>query len=175
VWLEDDELMKDGGGVGSAAVFPIQVALVSRRLAVVVLPLLYCVLRGFFPVMVLLLLAVLMKGNGSGSRIEAPFFFSLLRSWLLPFLQWCCSGMGEAEKKTTIPGSVRVFVFPSLCFKASPFSPLLFFYFVSSLSNLSQWLSLFQTSFPFQFQKSPLSSQKSSSSSPLSQRAVFIG
>jgi hypothetical protein len=28
VWLEDDELMKDGGGVGSAAVFPIQVALV---------------------------------------------------------------------------------------------------------------------------------------------------
>ena len=98
MWLEDDELMKDGGGVGSAAVFPIQVALVSRRLAVVVLPLLYCVLCGFFPVMVLLLLAVLMKGNGSGSRSEAPFFFSLLRSWLLPFLQWCCSGMGEAEK-----------------------------------------------------------------------------
>jgi hypothetical protein len=56
--------------------------------------------------MVLLLLAVLMKGNGSGSRSEAPFFFSLQRSWLLPFLQWCCSGMGEVGGiKTTIPGS----------------------------------------------------------------------
>jgi hypothetical protein len=31
-----------------------------------------------------------------------------------------------------------VFVFPSLCFKASPFSPLLFFYLVSSLPILSQ-------------------------------------
>ena len=36
VWLEDDELRKDGGGVGSAAVFVLQVALVSRRLAVTV-------------------------------------------------------------------------------------------------------------------------------------------
>jgi hypothetical protein len=53
-----------------------------------------------------------------------------------------------------------MFVFPSLRFKASPFSPLLFFYFVSSLSNLSQWLSSFQTSLPFQFQKSPLSRSK---------------
>jgi len=47
-------------GVAAAAGFPLQVALVSRWLAVVVRPLLCCVLRGFFPVVVPLLLAVLM-------------------------------------------------------------------------------------------------------------------
>jgi len=36
VWLEDDELRKDGGGVGSAAVFVLQVALVSRLAVTVV-------------------------------------------------------------------------------------------------------------------------------------------
>ena len=60
---------------------------------------------------------------------------------LLLLFSWCCcccwvpapSGVGVA-----VIGSVDVFVFPSLCFKASPFSPLLFFYLVSSLPILSQ-------------------------------------
>jgi len=46
---------------------------------------------------------------------------------------WFLSSGGAA-----VIGSVDVFVFPSLCFKASPFSPLLFFYLVSSLPILSQ-------------------------------------
>jgi hypothetical protein len=54
------------------------------------------------------------------------------------FFNGAAAGWVKLVEKTTIPGSVRMFVFPSLCFKASPFSPLLFFYFVSSLSNLSQ-------------------------------------
>jgi len=176
VWMEDDELMKDGGGVGSAAVFPIQVALVSRRLAVVVLPLLCCVLRGFFPVMVLLLLAVLMKGNGSGSRSEAPFFFSLLRSWLLPFLQWCCSGMGEAEKKRR---SLAVFVclyFPPSVSKLPCFLPFSFsISFPLFLTSHSGYLH-FKLPSPFSFKRA-LSRPKNPLPSPLSlfQIAVFIG
>jgi len=46
---------------------------------------------------------------------------------------WFLSSGGAA-----VIGSVDVFVFPSLYFKASPFSPLLFFYLVSSLPILSQ-------------------------------------
>jgi hypothetical protein len=41
-WEEDDELRKADYGVGSAAVFVLLVALVSRQPAVVALPLLFC-------------------------------------------------------------------------------------------------------------------------------------
>jgi hypothetical protein len=103
--------------------------------------------------MVLLLLAVLMKGNGSGSRSEAPFFFSLQRSWLLPFLQWCCSGMGEAEKKRR---SLAVFVclyFPPSVSKLPRFLPFSFsISFPLFLTSHSGYLH-FKLLSPFSFKR----------------------
>jgi len=58
---------------------------------------------------------VLMKRNGSGSRSEAQFFFSLQRCCCCLFflvVLWCCSRREkQVSKKTTIPSSVGAFVF----------------------------------------------------------------
>ena len=55
---------------------------------------------------------MLMKRNGSGSRSEAQFFFSLQRCCCCFFFQWCCSGREkQVSKKTKIPSSVGAFVF----------------------------------------------------------------
>ena len=72
MWLEDDELRKDGGGMGSAAVFALQVALVSRRLAVVALPLLcrFCVMSS--PCSVTLLLCFFFQAAVLRARWAVP-------------------------------------------------------------------------------------------------------
>jgi len=79
---------------------------------------------------------VLMKRNGSGSRSEAQFFFSLQRCCCCFFFQWCCSGREkQVSKKTKIPSSVGAFVFFLPLFQKS-FPSLLSIHF--SLVQLSK-------------------------------------
>ena len=79
---------------------------------------------------------MLMKRNGSGSRSEAQFFFSLQRCCCCFFFQWCCSGREkQVSKKTKIPSSVGAFVFFLPLFQKS-FPSLLSIHF--SLVQLSK-------------------------------------
>ena len=80
-----------------------------------------------------------MKRNGSGSRSEAQFFFSLQRCYccfFFPVVLWCCSGREkQVSKKTKIPSSVGAFVFFLPLFQKS-FPSLLSIHF--SLVQLSK-------------------------------------
>jgi hypothetical protein len=96
--------------------------------------------------------AVVGSADGGGMAVvpggEARFFFfSLQRCRLLPFLQWCCNVWGEDGElgnNDNGVGSMGVFVFSSLCFRASPSSSLLsLFPFLSSYSLCSPLVQKF--------------------------------
>jgi hypothetical protein len=67
--------------------------------------------------------------------------------------------------------------FPPSVSKFPRLLPFFFFYFVSSLSTLSQWLSSFQTSPPFSVSKEPSCPKNPAPPSLhlMVLRAVFIG
>ena len=113
-WEEGDELRQDGGGVWQCWC-SWRVTATAPGVAAAALPPGVAVAAA-----VVVGVGVAAAGCGCSSS-------SLLR------FAWFLSSGGAA-----VIGSVDVFVFPSLCFKASPFSPLLFFYLVSSLPILSQ-------------------------------------
>ena len=129
-WEEGDELRQDGGGVWQCWC--------SWRVTATAPPPGIAAAAGMEEMMMAL-----------GALVR------LLVLLLLLLFSWCCcwvpapSGVGVAAagcgcssssllRFAWFLSSGGVFVFPSLCFKASPFSPLLFFYLVSSLPILSQ-------------------------------------
>jgi hypothetical protein len=129
---------------------------------------------GFFHLASLVLLpnggfAVIGSADGGGMAMvpggEARFFFfSLQRCRLLPFLQWCCNVWGEDGElgnNDNGVGNMGVFVFSSLCFRASPFSSLLsLFPFLSFYSLRSPLVQKFPPCSLFFLSPVTLSKQK---------------
>jgi len=100
---------------------------------------------------------------------------------LLPFFQWCCSGREkQVSKKTTIPGSVGVFIFPSLCFRNPflPFSPFTLLSFNFSHLHFSSSFN-FPTSLPsfffplFSFKRALSRPKKKSSSAAGVESSIY--
>jgi len=106
-WEEDDELRKADYGVGSAAVFVLLVALVSRQPAVVALPLLFSVVASSLCFCHLVSLQTILCLSLS---VSPPFSFFLLLLCVVvlffftpPFLPRFCSLLPSALQKISPP------------------------------------------------------------------------